>query len=219
MPQYYVDESGFLTAIPPITPHTSFPVGRGRKSSELRPFKSCPVCGQQIRRLVKHLRKAHPKYKVPTSNQQTDVNSPTTVHSKQSDDTRGATVSLSGLSPSVEITKSGKRNTVITQCPHCKCSVRSDRLQGHILQKCSVGRKLKSQANKSPRIKQRAKVEASPSIDPETQKTSLEEEALRQSFDEPIYGGKYLGHMRREWDGKFGSLPLYDDYEDEADAD
>ncbi|MBU6362340.1 MAG: hypothetical protein KGS46_20205 [Chloroflexi bacterium] len=44
-------------------------------------------------------------------------------------------------------------------------------------------------------------------------------ESLWQSSDESSYGDKYLGHMQREWDGKFGSLPLYDDYGDEADAD
>jgi hypothetical protein len=42
-------------------------------------------------------------------------------------------------------------------------------------------------------------------------------ESLKQSQDETRDGGKYMGHMRRE-NGKFGSLPLYDDYSDEADA-
>lgn len=44
-----------------------------------------------------------------------------------------------------------------------------------------------------------------------------EYERLRQSQDESRDGGKYLGHMRRER-GKFGSLPLYDDYSDESSA-
>ncbi len=44
-----------------------------------------------------------------------------------------------------------------------------------------------------------------------------ERERLKQGQDEPRDGGKYMGHMRRE-QGKFGSLPLYDDYSDEADA-
>jgi hypothetical protein len=43
-------------------------------------------------------------------------------------------------------------------------------------------------------------------------------EALRQSFDETRDGSKGLGHMRREWNGQFGSFPLYDDYGDESDA-
>lgn len=42
-------------------------------------------------------------------------------------------------------------------------------------------------------------------------------EALRQSrSEESNFGGKYLGHMRRESDGSFGSLPLYDDYGEES---
>ncbi len=45
----------------------------------------------------------------------------------------------------------------------------------------------------------------------------LREEVLRQSRgEEGSYGGKYLGHMRRESDGSFGSLPLYDDYGEES---
>ncbi|HNE04990.1 MAG TPA: hypothetical protein PLT08_10760 [Anaerolineales bacterium] len=44
-----------------------------------------------------------------------------------------------------------------------------------------------------------------------------EYEKLKQGQDETRDGGKYLGFMRRE-SGKFGSLPLYDDYSDDADA-
>lgn len=43
------------------------------------------------------------------------------------------------------------------------------------------------------------------------------EEAFSQSDDETRYAGKYLGYMRRE-SGKFGSLPLYDDYDDESNS-
>jgi uncharacterized C2H2 Zn-finger protein len=39
---------------------------------------------------------------------------------------------------------------------------------------------------------------------------------LREHFEETRYGDKYLGQMRREPDGRFGSLPLYDDYGDES---
>jgi hypothetical protein len=44
-------------------------------------------------------------------------------------------------------------------------------------------------------------------------------EALTQSASEKRFADKYVGQMRREWDGKFGSLPLYDDYGDESGAD
>ncbi len=47
---------------------------------------------------------------------------------------------------------------------------------------------------------------------------NLQGQALRQSFEDSSYGDKGLGHMRRE-QGKFGSLPLYDDYSEESWAD
>lgn len=43
-------------------------------------------------------------------------------------------------------------------------------------------------------------------------------EKLHQSQDEPRDAGKYAGYMSRE-NGKFGSLPLYDNYSDEASSD
>lgn len=50
--------------------------------------------------------------------------------------------------------------------------------------------------------------------------SELRKEVFRQSRgEEGRYGDKYLGHMRRESDGRFGSLPLYDDYGEESWAD
>jgi len=43
--------------------------------------------------------------------------------------------------------------------------------------------------------------------------------AFDQAFHESRFGDKYVGLSRRESSGRFGSLPLYDDYGDEADAD
>jgi hypothetical protein len=43
-------------------------------------------------------------------------------------------------------------------------------------------------------------------------------QALYQSFEDSSFGGKGMGHMRRE-QGRFGSLPLYDDYGEESGAD
>lgn len=44
-------------------------------------------------------------------------------------------------------------------------------------------------------------------------------ESVYQSDYEARFGGKYVGQYRREFDGKFGSTPLHDDYGDEAGAD
>jgi len=55
---------------------------------------------------------------------------------------------------------------------------------------------------------------------PSRAKSEQHEEVLRQSRgEEGSYGGKYLGQMRRERDGRFGSLPLYDDYGEESGPD
>lgn len=43
-------------------------------------------------------------------------------------------------------------------------------------------------------------------------------EKLKQALDESRYGFKGM-HHRHEWDGKFGSTPLHDDYSDESDSD
>lgn len=51
-------------------------------------------------------------------------------------------------------------------------------------------------------------------------KHERQEEVRRQyRGEEGRYGGKYLGHMRRELDGRFGSLPLYDDYGEDSGPD
>ena len=49
-------------------------------------------------------------------------------------------------------------------------------------------------------------------------RTEQHREDLLRERTENEYGGKYLGHMRRESDGRFGSLPLYDDYGEESRA-
>lgn len=45
-----------------------------------------------------------------------------------------------------------------------------------------------------------------------------EQKAQQESDDEPRDGSKYLGFMSRE-QGRFGSYPLHDNYDDESDAD
>ncbi len=44
-------------------------------------------------------------------------------------------------------------------------------------------------------------------------------ESVIQSDRETLFGDKHLGPWAHEWDGKFGSISLYDDYGDEASAD
>lgn len=211
MNEYYIDESGFLTKTPPVTPRPTYSVsGRGKSR---RPYKMCPICSQQTRRLDKHLSKIHPGYKDTIDDSKADKDAAHLIHQRSPDKESRATTKKSVSTPQ----NMGK---VITQCPYCKNSVRSDRLEKHISKKCSTKRKSEFQVNKpkSLQTKSGTQPKGISGIGPVISKASIDEEALRQSFDEPIDGGKYLGQMRREWDGKFGSLPLYDDYEDEADA-
>lgn len=83
------------------------------------------------------------------------------------------------------------------KCPECRVNVKGANIQRHMR-----------------RVHHAAWADAA-----DSPSGSLLDEALIQSHDEPRDGGKYIGHMRREFDGKFGSMPLYDDYGDEANAD
>lgn len=200
MTKYYIDESGLLTGkVPPGINRPPTLVRRGQAS--YKPLKKCPVCGQQIGRLTKHIRKVHPDY----------IDSHTIQES---------TVLTKKSVPAIGMPQQGP-NRLMTQCPHCKSPVRNDRLEKHILNACPAQKISTPSVGKldTRRAKPDAEQEGISDTDSATRKVDIEEEALRQSFDEPIDGGKYLGHMRREWDGKFGSLPLYDDYEDESNAD
>jgi predicted Zn-ribbon and HTH transcriptional regulator len=78
------------------------------------------------------------------------------------------------------------------RCPDCGASIRTDHLAKHLRNRC-------------PRRDEHFVSEPLPA-------------ALAQSHDEPSFGDKGLGQMRRESSGQFGSLPLDDDYGDEAAA-
>jgi hypothetical protein len=49
------------------------------------------------------------------------------------------------------------------------------------------------------------------SIEPHQQ-----DDLLKSRGEEGSYGDKYLGQVRRDYDGSFGSIPLYDDYGEES---
>jgi len=89
------------------------------------------------------------------------------------------------------------------------------RLQGSAPIRESKNKTRKKTKKKSTRL-------LSPSAGGKRDKTGkgigLSGQALHQSFEDPSYAGRGLGHMRRE-QGRFGSLPLYDDYGEESGAD
>jgi hypothetical protein len=106
-----------------------------------------------------------------------------------------------------KISPSRPRVKPMAVCPACRVAVRADRLKKH-LGKVHPGWK-GSVANLNTE---------SESVSADRDAESPEEE-LNQSHHESRFGEKYLGQMRRDYDGTFGSIPLYDDYGDESGPD
>jgi len=113
---------------------------------------------------------------------------------------------------------------VLVTCPQCKVQVTEKRLEKHMRERCpkrySVARSPQQtqvqSVHKHSQVANRRLVSSSPGTSPSQRSQN---EALNQSDSETRFADKYVGQMRREGDGKFGSLPLYDDYGDEANAD
>lgn len=206
MIKYVVDEHGFIIR--------SSASRSTRKSTQNRKYNNCPVCGVRVRvnNLDKHIRKVHPDYSADNSHTSQKSSFPVqqSRHNETAKSTAEKQVPLDNT-----LTQGGEK---MTQCPYCSCRVRVDRLEKHIQKRCPVRRKESPQTDKRVSSNKRQNMHQV-SVSNMHNGSNIEEEALRQSFDESIYGGKYLGHLRREFDGKFGSLPLYDDYGDESDAD
>lgn len=102
----------------------------------------------------------------------------------------------------------------LVKCPLCKHRTQYNVLFVHIQV---------SHPEKNPKIamaefnREYEKKKSEDKIDRELNGLVKDYEKLKQSQDESRDGGKYLGYMSRE-NGKFGSLPLYDDYSDESDS-
>lgn len=97
--------------------------------------------------------------------------------------------------------------------------------QASSLQKCSVcGFKLRPNTLKKhmqechPQPKSKKKRSKNRASNSQHRVKRGKNESLEQASSERRYCGKYLGYMRRE-NGRFGSLPLYDDYDDESSPD
>jgi len=94
-----------------------------------------------------------------------------------------------------------------TVCPVCNVLVRVDRLESHLSRVHPGWRG--SAANQDPKS------------EPTSAERGMEflEEEVYQSDHESRYGEKHVGQTRRDYDGTFGSIPLYDDYGDESGPD
>jgi len=104
----------------------------------------------------------------------------------------------------------------MVQCPYCHSPVRRDRLRKHVAKRCP--KTVNPQMSRTKGRKPGVTVGDVQKTGRETKGERTKLEALRQSDHESRFGEKYVGQSHREWDGKFGSIPLHDDYGDEADA-
>jgi hypothetical protein len=181
------------------------------------PYKQffCPICRAKIKsqaKLEKHLRLVH-NQKEPqtlmrstTSQPQAQIQLPPTIEKKPPHPV--PTISIGAV------------------CPICQVKLKSQTRLQHHLSKVHPD----SGARRKTQIKIKHVPDESLSRQPRKgvvqlsrwltggQDPKLVREAFRQAFDEPRDGSKGLGHMEREWDGKFGSFPLHDDYDDESDS-
>lgn len=190
---YIINEDGTVEKYHPdkITAHikSDGPTGSHPPSRERA---RCPVCQIMVRanRLDRHLRKVHGQ---EINNSATTL----TASTKQPD-----TSSPKEAQPS-------PASRELVPCPHCQVQVRTDRLQRHLrkVHRSKVKKKLAPQ-----RIPKMGQIALS-------DRQGLASETLYQSFYETRDGSKGLGHMRRDFDGAFGSYPLHDDFDDESSAD
>ena len=218
MPTYAIDENGFI--IGRVSFETGLPTC-SRRGSEW------PVCHHVVRKVAKHIRTQHPSYQAPVSGSESTDRAPSNAESNRIrpprkikfvlvSHARTPETAAPPVAPAPPATPGSSTSQRMAQCPYCHCAVRRDRLQKHVASRCP-----KRAMPQAPRGKG-----TKPGMtDRDVQKTSRETngertklEALRQSDYESRFGEKYVGQSHREWDGKFGSIPLHDDYGDEADA-
>lgn len=95
-------------------------------------------------------------------------------------------------------------------CSECKRPVHRDKLQAHLRKVHDIWVK-RDERNHFRRVTRRTKSQ-SPRASA-SERLSLQQ--LEQIANEPFDGGKHLGHIERE-NGRFGTLPLYDDYSEES---
>jgi hypothetical protein len=122
----------------------------------------------------------------------------------------------SSMPPSSETEKKANQKGTIF-CHICNLSVKRSKLAQHLLTFHKQNSPVPSTPERTTKNKkssgQRNQMSSDLGAD------SKNRAALDQSFYETRFGGKYMGQIRREGSGRFGSLPLYDDYGDDADAD
>ena len=103
------------------------------------------------------------------------------------------------------------------ECRYCKKIVKKNKINEHnsLYHPDKLPASHKQDRN-SLLPKHKKKHDGDVDIEPEGKLGNIAE-AFKQAFNEIRYGAKGM-HHRHEWDGKFGSTPLHDDYDDESDS-
>jgi hypothetical protein len=200
MTRFVIDESGVVMSydhwqqihlpIPSHDPAISTPRKHPAPKSS-QPRIVCDLCGVPVlaKRLDKHRKK---------------------VHAQQ-----GQILSGPSLSTSKDSIKQPSSLTVqervYTHCSVCGVTIRVTRVTTHMqkVHRTPVG---------GPRSSTTTPTKNRQLPNPAQYSTSSNTSTRYYSTTDPMDGGKYLGHIRRDANGQFGSLPLYDDYSEESDA-
>ena len=106
------------------------------------------------------------------------------------------------------------------KCAYCGAIVFERNIKKHLkkVHPDKILSEKKTKSKKNNKSKRKIPKSDRPHLVPEGQEGNVGE-AFRQAFNEQRDGSRDFAHFRRQWDGKFGSHPLHDDYSDESNAD
>ncbi len=166
----------------------------------------CPVCNAGLTtkdKLKTHIEKKHPHKSAPIKPEQTkSTTNPSTPHIP--------------VNPAQSLIVKGKASAPV-YCPDCRVELKNEaRFLKHRL-KVHGNKPIESgKSQKTIQIQPEQKVVGRRTGAGVSRRGDHIPESFIQSFDESRDGSKGLGHLAREWDGKFGSYPLHDNYDDES---
>lgn len=240
-----VDENGFIVAVEPASGESLGPAvkrrtykrtGRAKASTTgslklsrenakrravfptRKPLVQCKFCSSKVQEdnLSKHITEVHPDKKPSAT---------TTRKPQPALRSRRKTVLTKPqprkLPPKDLLPTQLQSKKSLVQCSICQQNIRADKWDKH-LKKVHAGCTTKvsnspsTMRNVSGEPKARkssSRKGGGASFDPD-----IRRKALRELHEETIYGDKYVGQFHRDADGRFGSIPLYDDYSEESGA-
>jgi len=190
--------------VPSLVPRSGVLGSSGRKS---RPLKACPVCGARVRRLERHLNKAHNGQNKVTPSPEASATTVSTAVTGTS--TRPVLSSPSvPARTAVAVRHSDNHPQGFTVCSQCGARLLEKHLQRHF---DKVHRAMKQQTLRS-RLHGSGRAEPNKTAAPPDQlKNELLQEKLNRSMDATRgYAQSFREH------GRYGSHPSHDDYDEGA---